>query len=101
MTEEVRMFRLISGEEVYCTVSDRSTIGDSKTVTLHKPVIMVPSPEKQDSFSFYPWVPQTKDENIEISVSNVIFEVAPISEIAEGYKQATSPIAMRPQGIIT
>jgi len=77
---EVKIIRLISGEEIISNLKQTKT-----ALTLKDPCVLVPTQEGK--LMFVRWIPygQVKD-GIEINERNVVFVVDPAKELEEHYK---------------
>jgi len=77
---EVKIVRLISGEEIIANFSQTKT-----TITLKDPCVLVPTQEGK--LMFVRWVPygQIKD-GVEINERNIVFMVDAATELEEHYK---------------
>lgn len=75
----VKIIRLISGEEMLCSVTDN---GD--TITLKNPAVLIPSPEGK--LLMAKWMPYANDENgFTLAKNFVMFMVEPQSDLSNHY----------------
>tara|TARA_B100001750_G_scaffold201790_1_gene176725 strand:- start:6948 stop:7259 length:312 start_codon:yes stop_codon:yes gene_type:complete len=81
----IRLLRLKSGEDL---VADIDINAD--TITLENPAMLMPMGGGQGSqvqMGFGPWVPFTKEKNIEVPKDWVVFIVEPEESITNNYRQ--------------
>jgi hypothetical protein len=75
----VKIIRLISGEEMLCSVTDN---GD--TITIKNPAVLIPSPEGK--LLMAKWMPYANDENgFTLGKNFIMFIVEPQTDLANHY----------------
>lgn len=89
-----KIVRLTTGEEV---IAD--TVDNGSTVTLTKPLILIPMQEGK--LTFASWLPYNEDEFVEIGKESIMFQLNPQSQMAEQYAAATGSVIVPEQKIIT
>ena len=96
---EVKILRLITGEDIIAKVIDRSV----ETTKLNKAFVIIPhqqGPGKPVQLMMTLYSPYSKSDDIEIQTQSIISSVEPKEEILKSYKQNTSSILTAP-GLIT
>tara|TARA_B100001113_G_scaffold231100_1_gene189797 strand:- start:736 stop:1053 length:318 start_codon:yes stop_codon:yes gene_type:complete len=96
MTQDTRLVRVSSGEDIICNVI--SIEDDYITVT--EPIVAVPMGE-QGQIGFAPWSPLLKEgEELSIQMSHVLYISFANDNIKQQYEQVTdkSPLIKPPGG---
>ena len=96
MTQDTRLVRVSSGEDIICNVI--SIEDDYITVT--EPIVAVPMGE-QGQIGFAPWSPLLKEgEELSIQMSHVLYISFANDNIKQQYEQVTdkSPLIKPPVG---
>ena len=83
----VKVFRMISGEEVICTLIDET----EDSIEVENPLIALPSPGGQVGFG--PWsVLQKEDTTLTVDKKHMVYMCDAREEIVDNYKKIFSPI---------
>ena len=95
MANEVKVLKLITGEEVLARVSNDLSNGDG-LVILNKPMVLqaVPSQAGQVGFALVPWFMAGKNENITISIDHVIAQDEPKDKSEKNYLAAVTGLTL-------
>ena len=74
----IKIVRLVSGEEL---------IGDwnKETNTITNPVIMVPI--AKDQLGFQPWIPYSKDEDVQLKEQHIMTVLTPDKKLQNEYNR--------------
>ena len=97
MTQDTRLVRVSSGEDIICNVI---TIEDDY-VTVTDPIVAVPAGDGQIGFA--PWSPLLKeDEELSIQMSHVLYISFPNDDIKKQYENLfdKSPLIKPPGGFV-
>tara|TARA_B100000131_G_scaffold283191_1_gene290955 strand:+ start:79 stop:393 length:315 start_codon:yes stop_codon:yes gene_type:complete len=97
MTQDTRLVRVSSGEDIICNVI---TIEDDY-VTVTDPIVAVPAGEGQIGFA--PWSPLLKEsEELSIQMSHVLYISFPNDDIKQQYENLfdKSPLIKPPGGFV-
>ena len=89
---EVKVFKLITGEEIITRVEQK---GDY--MVLEKPMTMPPVPGQspgQVGFAMVPWLRSAKGDNIQLSLSHVVIEAEPKDEIEKNYLASITGLSL-------
>ena len=91
MENDVKVLKLVSGEEVVSKVTD-----EGYHVTLLKPVkfVMVPVSQTQMGFEMHPFVMLSKDDEVELPKEFIMTMCSAIDEIAKSYNSQFSDIVV-------
>ena len=86
MVNDVKVLKLITGEEVLARISDDLSNGDG-LIILNKPMTLqaVPGQGGQVGFALVPLFMSGKNENITISIDHVIVQDDPKAENLKAY----------------
>ena len=87
MASEVKILKMITGEEVMARVSDDLTDGGG-LITLDNPMTLQAIPTNQQGqmgFVLVPWLMSGKSEKITISISHVIAQDDPKDQAEKNY----------------
>ena len=86
MANDVKVLKLITGEEVMARVSNDLSNGDG-LIILNKPMTLQPVPGQagQMGFALVPWFISGKNENITISIDHVIAQDDPRDQPEKDY----------------
>jgi hypothetical protein len=93
----VRLLRMVSGEDVVCTVIKNT----EDTITIKDAIVAIPTGQGQ--LGFAPWSPIISKEESEITISDrfVIYQAEPDSSVVEQYNTMFgNVIAPKKQSII-
>ena len=95
MATEVKVLKLITGEEVLARVSNDLSNGDG-LITLNKPMTLqaVPSHAGQVGFALVPLFMSGKNENITISIDHVIAQDDPKDQSEKNYLAAITGLTL-------
>ncbi len=102
MEKNMKLVRLVSGEEIVAVVEESNNRESGKSIILKDGHLLIPAGEGK--IGFMPFAPYTKaKDGVEISMEHVIFVVEPLEELANQVKQMANPsqiITPPQQGII-
>ena len=87
MASDVKILKMITGEEVMARVSDDLTDGGG-LITLDKPMTLQPvqtNQQGQMGFALVPWLMSGKSDKITISIEHVIAQDDPIDQAEKNY----------------
>ena len=95
MANEVKVLKLITGEEVLARVSNDLSNGGG-LITLNKPMILqsVPSQAGQMGFALVPLFMSGKNENITISIDHVIAQDDPKDQSEKNYLASVTGLTL-------
>ena len=95
MTNDVKVLKLITGEEVMARVSNDLSNGDG-LIILNKPMILqaVPGQGGQVGFALIPLFMSGKNENITISIDHVIAQDEPNAKSEKNYLAAVTGLTL-------
>ena len=95
MTNDVKVLKLITGEEVLARVSNDLSNGDG-LITLNKPMTLqtVPGQAGQVGFALVPLFMSGKNENITISIDHVIAQDEPKNKSEKNYLAAVTGLTL-------
>ena len=88
MSNDVKVLKLITGEEVITRVIGRDADSSTGLITLNKPMLLQMIPTKQGeswSATLIPWLKTTKSEKVTISTEYVLVEDDPTNEVERDY----------------
>ena len=88
MENNVKVLKLITGEEVITKVIGRDAGSSTGLITLNKPMLIQTIPTKQGeswSATLIPWLFSTKSEKVTISTEYVLVEDDPTNEVERDY----------------
>ena len=83
MANDVKVLKLITGEEVLARIED-----NGKMLILEKPMTLQPVPNQQTGqmgFALRPWIISGKGEKITISIDHVIAQDEPKQQTEKNY----------------
>ena len=94
MENNIKVLKLLSGEEVVADVTDGGSF-----LKLTSPVkfVMVPVGQSQVGMEMHPFVMLKDDKEIEISKDFVIAICDPVDKILEAYKSQFSELVLPPE----
>lgn len=102
MEKNMKLVRLVSGEEIVAVVEENNNRESGKSVILKDGHLLIPAGEGK--IGFMPFAPYTKaKDGVEISMEHIVFIVEPLEELANQVKQMANPsqiITPPQQGII-
>ena len=87
MASDVKILKMITGEEVMARVSDDLTDGGG-LITLDKPMILQPvqtNQQGQMGFALVPWLMSGKSDKITVSIEHVIAQDDPQDQAEKNY----------------
>ena len=95
MANDVKVLKLITGEEVMARVSDDLSNGDG-LIILNKPMTLqaVPGQGGQVGFALIPLFMSGKNENITISIDHVIAQDEPNTKSEKNYLAAVTGLTL-------
>ena len=95
MENDVKVLKLITGEEVLARVSNDLSNGDG-LITLNKPMTLqtVPGQGDQVGFALVPLFMAGKNENITISIDHVIAQDEPKDKSEKNYLAAVTGLTL-------
>ena len=95
MANDVKVLKLITGEEVLARISDDLSNGDG-LIILNKPMILqaVPGQGGQVGFALIPLFISGKNENITISIDHVIAQDEPNAKSEKNYLAAVTGLTL-------
>ena len=95
MTNDVKVLKLITGEEVLARVSNDLSNGDG-LITLNKPMTLqaVPGQGGKVGFALVPLFMSGKNENITISIDHVIAQDEPNAKSEKNYLAAVTGLTL-------
>ena len=95
MANDVKVLKLITGEEVLARISDDLSNGDG-LIILNKPMTLQPVPGQagQMGFALVPWFISGKNENITISIDHVIAQDEPNTKSEKNYLAAVTGLTL-------
>ena len=95
MANDVKVLKLITGEEVLARVSNDLSNGDG-LITLNKPMVLkaVPGQSGQMGFALVPWFMAGKNEEISVSIDHVIAQDDPKSQPEKNYLAAVTGLTL-------
>jgi hypothetical protein len=91
MHKEVRVLKLVSGEDIISTVrTPRAETENGECTYLEKPQIMImqPAGDGKLSFSFFPFFPFAKGGDVAILTSAITINQEPHAELLNNYNRA-------------
>jgi len=95
MSENIKLLRLTSGEEIIAEVDT----SDGNQVEIKDAIIMIPA--GKGKIGFMPFIPYTKaKDGLTIRSKDIMFMVDPIESLIDQFKSARSGITMPPKGVI-
>lgn len=99
MSDNIKILRLNSGEEIICSYTVTET-SENIFYNLMSPAILIPGPEGK--LMFARWLPYVKQENgISIPKSTVVFEAEPMDDLKDHYTSVVVNNIFIPQKKIT
>ena len=95
MANDVKILKLITGEEVLARVSDDLSNGDG-LIILNKPMTLqaVPGQDGQVGFALIPLFMSGKNENITISIDHNIAQDEPKDKTEKNYLSAVTGLTL-------
>ena len=95
MANDVKILKLITGEEVLARISDDLSNGDG-LIILNKPMTLqaVPGQGGQVGFALIPLFMSGKNENITISIDHVIAQDEPNAKSEKNYLAAVTGLTL-------
>ena len=95
MENNVKILKLITGEEILARVSNDLSNGDG-LITLNKPMTLqaVPGQGGQVGFALVPWFMSGKNESITISMDHVISQDDPKDKSEKNYLAAVTGLTL-------
>ena len=74
----IKVIRLVSGEELIGEWNEEKTI-------INNPVIMVPI--AKDQLGFQPWIPYSKDEDVQLKEQHIMTVLTPDNKLQNEYNR--------------
>jgi hypothetical protein len=105
MTENVRIVKLISGEEIFGQVEEVVGLhAHALVITLPLQILMGQAQDKttgevKNINQVVPWAMNIEGENVTIKKVHVMYDAPANKQLVEMYRKATSKIEVPPQGI--
>lgn len=103
MSKNVRLLRLLTGEEILATVVRES----NSELTIKNPIriILMPATEEEmragkPTVAFAPWMQFTKDETVSLKKDHVLVNAEPLDQFMEQYNRTFGNIIMPPKGLV-
>ena len=93
MANDVKVLKLITGEEVIARVSEEH----SNLLTLEKPMTlqMIPNTSTgQMGFAMVPWMKAAKNEKVTISTEHILVEVEASDQSEKNYLQVVTGLSL-------
>ncbi len=95
MANDVKVLKLITGEEVIARVSEEE---HSDLLTLEKPMTlqMIPPTTStgQVGFALVPWMKAAKNEKVTISIEHILVEVEASDQSEKNYLQVVTGLSL-------
>ena len=94
MANDVKVLKLITGEEVLARVSNDLSNGDG-LITLNKPMTLQAVPGQQPGqmgFALVPWLMSGKNEKITISIDHVMAQDEAKPEVEKHYLESVNTL---------
>ena len=95
MTNNVKVLKLITGEEVIARINEEKNVD---LVSLEKPMIlqMLPptSSTGQVGFAMIPWMPAAKNEKVSILIEHIIAEDEASDQTEKNYPQVITGLSL-------
>lgn len=99
---EIRIIRLITGEDILCDLVSGDKLDG--LVVVKNPVRIVLMPSKADpktpSIGLAPWCEFSESKMIELQAAHVLYVVKPIAEFQNQYKAMFGGVITAPQRLI-
>lgn len=92
---DVKIIRLTSGEEILCTVIEKTAVG-YKVEDLS---ILIPT--QNNSIGIVPWLPYAKTDKMVLKTEIITFVVDPVDELKNQYNSLFSRIITPSTSIVT
>ncbi len=92
---KAQIVRLVTGEELLCTITDTS----NNHITVQTPLIIIPTADGK--ISFLPYMGYADFKTLPIRVQDIMFVVNPSANLSEKYDEMTGAIVTNQQTIIT
>ena len=95
MANDVKVLKLITGEEVIARVSNDLSNGDG-LIILNKPMVLkaVPGQSGQMGFALVPWFMAGKNEEISVSIDHVIAQEGPNEKSEKSYLTSVTGLTL-------
>ena len=93
MANDVKVLKLITGEEVIARVSEER----SDLITLEKPMtlqMLPPNTTGQMGFAMVPWMKAAKNERVSISTEHIIAEDEASEQTEKNYLQVVTGLSL-------
>ena len=94
MTNDVKVLKLITGEEVIARVTEEK----NNLITLEKPMILqMMTPDRttgQIPFALVPWMKAAKNERVTISIEHVLVEDEASEQTEKNYLQVVTGLSL-------
>ena len=92
MANDVKVLKLITGEEVIARVSEENNL-----ITLEKPMtlqMVPPTSTGQVGFALVPWMKAAKNEKVTISIEHILVEVEASDQSEKNYLQVVTGLSL-------
>ena len=92
MANDVKVLKLITGEEVIARVSEENNL-----ITLDNPMtlqMLPPTSTGQVGFALVPWMKAAKNENVTISTEHILVEVEASDQSEKNYLQVVTGLSL-------
>jgi len=89
---EVKLIKLVTGEELLASVTDYE-----KTMMLEKPYVMVMGPE---GAGIMPWIPYAETDNVEIDKDKIIVVLELKEQVKISYSKMVGKIILNESKIV-
>jgi hypothetical protein len=96
MASDVKILKMITGEEVMARVSDDLSDGGG-LITLDNPMTLQPVPSQQTGqmgFALVPWLMSGKSEKITVSIEHVIAQDDPKDQAEKNYLASVTGLTL-------
>ena len=94
MTNDVKVLKLITGEEVIARVTEEK----NNLITLEKPMILQMMPPDRTTgqipFALVPWMKAAKNERVTISIEHVLVEDEASEQTEKNYLQVVTGLSL-------
>ncbi len=92
MANDVKVLKLITGEEVIARVSEENNL-----ITLDNPMtlqMLPPTSTGQVGFALVPWMKAAKNEKVTISIEHILVEVEASDQSEKNYLQVVTGLSL-------
>ena len=101
MSSEIKIMRLVTGEEIICDVSTESSSRYGVVYNIKDVAILIPT--ESNSLGLAPFVPYSTAsvDGITLAEKDVMFVTKPINDLRKQYQNMFSKLMTPNQGIVT